>query len=68
MKLLRATVDELLGLFVDDGSFAAAIVVWLLAAGLTLPRVDLAAAAKGAILFSGLAVVLVLNVLRRARG
>ena len=39
MKWLRSIVREVWGLFVDDGNFAAAIVVWLALAVLVLPRV-----------------------------
>ena len=31
MKMLKTIFDEAIGLFVDDGAYAAAIVVWLLA-------------------------------------
>ena len=65
MKWLRSVVREVWGLFVDDGSFAAAIVVWLALAVLVLPRV--AAGWAGPVWFVGLAAILIESVLRAAR-
>jgi hypothetical protein len=67
MGWLRTVVAEILGLFVDDGSFALAIVVWLAVAWLMLPRIDVPAVAKGPILFAGLAIILAESALRGAR-
>ena len=59
MAWLRTTAVEVLGLFVDDGPFAAAILVWVALAWLVLPRVGLPGAAQGPILFGGLASLLI---------
>ena len=65
MKWLRSIAREVWGLFVDDGSFAAAIVVWLTMAVLVLPRV--ATGWAGPVWFVGLAAILIESVLRAAR-
>jgi hypothetical protein len=67
MPWLRSILDEVYGLFVDDGSFAVAIVVWLGLAWLILPRIDTPPAARAPILFVGLVVILLESALRRAR-
>ncbi len=65
MKWLRSIVREVWGLFVDDGSFAAAIVVWLAVSVLVLLRV--AAGWAGPVWFVGLAAILIESVLRAGR-
>ncbi|MBS0560595.1 MAG: hypothetical protein JSR21_11125 [Proteobacteria bacterium] len=67
MSWLRTVRDELIGLFVDDGRFAASIVGWIVLCALVLPRVSLPAATPPILLFAGLAVILVHNAARRAR-
>ena len=52
-------------LFVDDGSFAGAILAWLAVAALVGPRVDSRWA--GPVWFAGLAVILVESVVRFSR-
>jgi hypothetical protein len=64
---LRLIRDELWGLFVDDGVFAGAILVWLLLAWGVLPRLALPGWLPGLLLFVGLAAILVLGALRAAR-
>ena len=65
MAWVKTVLSELLGLFVDDSGFALAIVIWLAVAWLVLlPRVP---AWSPAILFLGLAVILIESVLRRGR-
>jgi hypothetical protein len=64
MRWLRSIAREVWGLFVDNGSFAAAIVVWLAVAVLVLPRVGVSPRAAGPALFVGLAAILVESVLR----
>ena len=62
MKALAAAVRELIGLFVDDGSFALAIVAVIVLAGISailMPGVPLAA---GAILLFGCLGVLLASV------
>jgi hypothetical protein len=64
MQWLRTIVREVYGLFVDDGRFALAIVAWLAAARLVLPKV--AAGWQGVLLAGGLVVILIENSLRSA--
>lgn len=67
MTTLSAVIKELLGLFIDDGSLALAILAWVaIVAGLTSLSI-VPAIAGGALLFTGLAVILIENVLRRSR-
>lgn len=67
MHWIKTILGELYGLFVDDGAFALAIIIWLAAAGALLPRAHLESAENGVILFAGLAAILVESALRRAR-
>jgi len=67
MSWLKTIWTEFYGLFVDDVSFAAAIVVWLFAA-YVLFHMDLVPGVwRGPLLFAGLAVIFVENTLRRSR-
>jgi len=68
MNWLRSVLREVFGLFVDDGSFAAAILVWLLFAVFVLPHLAPAAHWTGPVLFAGLAVILIESALRFSRG
>lgn len=63
MGWIKSVAREVYGLFVDDVSFAVAIVVWLAIAGVALPHTRWA----GPVLFAGLAGILVESVLRFAR-
>jgi len=67
MTWLKTIWSEFIGLFVDDGSLAVAVVAWLIAAWLLLPRLPLPPALPPMILFAGLALILVESTLRRAR-
>lgn len=67
MRWLKSIAREVLSLFVDDGSLAVAILVWLLLAAVTLPRVAPNAHWIGPALFAGLAIILIESVLRFAR-
>ncbi len=67
MAWLNTIWSEFIGLFVDDGSFAVAILAWLAACWLLLPRLGLAAAWPPAILFVGLVLILAESAARRAR-
>lgn len=67
MKWAKPVVRELWGLFVDDGAFALAIVIWLAIAWLILPTFMPAAPWAGVALFLGLALILLENVWPRAR-
>ena len=67
MRWLKSILREVVGLFVDDGSFAIAILVWLVLAVVALPHVTARTHWTGPILFVGLALVLVESVLRFSR-
>jgi len=67
MGWLRTVAREVWGLFVDDGSLAAAIVLWLAVVLVGARRIGWSARWGGVALFSGLALVLIENVLRYAR-
>jgi hypothetical protein len=63
MRWLKSIAREVFGLFVDDGSFAIAILVWAALAVVVLPRGPW----TGPALFAGLALILIESVLRFAR-
>ena len=67
MDVLRTALREIFGLFVDDGSFALAILAWSVAAWLVLPHLPSAADAGGVVYFIGLATILVWSAWRRSR-
>jgi hypothetical protein len=67
MHWLKSIAREVFGLFVDDGSFAVAILLWLALAILVLPRFAPAARWTGPALYAGLAIILIESVLRFAR-
>ncbi len=67
MSWLRQAVRELWGLFVEDGSFALAILLWVAVTVFILP-VLLPRNWRGLIAFLGLAAILIENVLRTAKG
>ena len=64
MRRIALILRELFGLFVDDAGFALTILVWLTRCALLLPQVPLPLAWRGALLFTGLAVILVWHCLR----
>lgn len=66
MRWIKTVGSEIYGLFVDDGSFAVAIIIWVGCAWLVLPQFGLAMAANAGILFTGLILILLESVLRRA--
>jgi len=66
MSWIRTVFNEVFGLFVDDGSFAVVILVWLLVTWLVLPRLGVPAAWSGVALFVGLAGILLESTTRRA--
>lgn len=57
---------ELLGLFVDDGAFALAIIAWLLVMW-AASSFGLEGRWTGVVLFAGFAAILIESALRRAR-
>jgi hypothetical protein len=64
---LRLIRDELWSVFVDDGVFAGAIVVWLVVAWGAFPRLALPGWLPAVLLFAGLATILVYGALRGTR-
>lgn len=67
MSVIRTIIAELVGLFIDDGLFAAAVVIWILLIGLVAPTLDVPALWRSVLMFAGLAVILIESVARRAR-
>ena len=67
MRWIKSIVREIYGLFVDDGSFAIGILVWVVLAVVVLPRVASGARWAAPALFAGLAVILIESALRFAR-
>ncbi len=67
MKGLITALQEILGLFVEDGSLAIGIVIWIAVAAWLLPYLPGAATWRGPLLFLGLALLLLENVRRSAR-
>ncbi len=72
MNVLKTAVQEVIGLFIEDGRYAAAIFAWILIAGVGLPRLPIPESwgpemCKAVLLFMGLATLLVDNVVRSAR-
>lgn len=67
MRWLKSIASEVLGLFVDDGSFAIAILVWLTLALVGLPHIGAHPRLTGPILFAGLVLILIESVLRFSR-
>ena len=67
MMWLKIIFQELLGLFVDDGNFAIAILVWLALVWLVLPPLHVPGAWRAVILFAGLVAILIQSVLCKTR-
>ena len=66
MSLLRTIWAEALGLFIDDGAYAGAIVAWLVIVGVMV-RVTPIGMAGGPLLAAGLAAILLHGAWRKAR-
>jgi hypothetical protein len=67
MNALTTALKELYGLFVEDGSYALGIVLWLLVVGLVFSQLPQLGFWRAVLLFAGLVFLLVENVLRTAR-
>jgi hypothetical protein len=67
MRWIQSVAREVVGLFVDDGSFAGAILAWIMVCITLLPRVAAGARWAGLALFAGLAAILIESVLRFSR-
>jgi hypothetical protein len=66
MSAFKTAWQELIGLFIDDGSFAAAILGWLLGGAIAI-RNGLDPVDGGGLLFVGLAVLLAGTVWRKTK-
>jgi hypothetical protein len=67
MRWIKSIARGIYGLFVDDGSFAIAIVVWLVFCVVVIPHMAVGTWWAGPVLFAGLAAILIESVLRFAR-
>lgn len=67
MKALTTAVEEIFGLFVEDGSLAIGILIWLGIAASVFPHLPDSGAWRAPLLFVGLLLILAENVLRSAR-
>lgn len=67
MRWLKTIVDELFGLFVDDGSFAIAIIAWVGISWFLSVHILANAHWSGLVLFGGLILILIESTMRRAR-
>ena len=66
MTWLHAVAREVFGLFVDDGKFALAILLWVVLVALGLSYLAPHSPWAGLLLFAGLALILLQSVLRFA--
>jgi uncharacterized membrane protein len=67
VKAIVSVARELFGLFVDDWRTSAGVIAWFAIVVVGLPFVARSAEARSALLFAGLAAVLVVSVLLGAR-
>jgi hypothetical protein len=67
MNLIVAAFKQLIGLFVEDGTLALFLIVWVGIAALVLPRVPMISSWDGVILFAGCVAILIENVIRAVR-
>ena len=67
MTWIAGAARELIGLFVEDGSLALAVLVWVVVVVLVFPVLPIDRGWLAIAVFAGLAVILVENVLRAAR-
>jgi hypothetical protein len=67
MKTISHWLKELYGLFVEDGIYAIAIVVWLVVCAIMLPHISQLSEWRAPLISFGLLVLLIENVSRAAR-
>lgn len=67
MKALVAAAQEVWGLFVEDGTLAIGILIWVAVAAFAFPALGGTAAWHAPVLFGGLVVLLIENVFRSAK-
>ena len=65
MKVLRAVLAEIVGLFVDDWAFALLTVAWI--ALFAVPAIRAQASVAAVVLWGGLAVLTLVFVARKAK-
>jgi hypothetical protein len=68
VRWIKNILREVFSLFVDDGKFALAILVWLGIVRLVLPHVGITQSARGIVLFAGLGIILIESTTRYSRG
>jgi hypothetical protein len=66
MNWFKTIFREIFGLFVDNGSFALAILLWLIVVRTLTPHLGISARWGGVILFTGLALILAESTTRYA--
>jgi hypothetical protein len=67
MNYIKNIVYEIFSLFVDDGSFVLATLIWLGIMSWSVSHLSLAPATLGVVLFCGLVLILCESVTRYAR-
>lgn len=67
MKTIMTALQEVYGLFVEDGSLALGILLWLGITAWLLPRFAISEGYRAPLLFGGLCALLLENVYRSAR-
>jgi hypothetical protein len=67
MNSLKNVFSELLGLFVDDGSFVFAVIAWVLGGVICLRTQVITPSVEAVLLFIGIIVLLAENIERTAR-
>lgn len=67
MSRLVAIFHEIFGLFIDDGSLAIGILVWIAIVALALPALGAPEVWRAILLFAGCVIILIENVARSAR-
>lgn len=67
MKWIKSILREIVGLFVDDGAFALAIIIWIGLIGWTTSHFSILSGSAAIILFVGLALILIESATRYAR-
>jgi 4-hydroxybenzoate polyprenyltransferase len=67
MKVIRTALSEVVGLFVEDGSLAILLLLWIGVAAYVFPRWPGGAALHGPFFCLGVTIILLENVWRSAR-
>jgi membrane protein implicated in regulation of membrane protease activity len=67
VKWLKTILHEIFGLFVDDASFAAAILLWLILVKVLVPHLGVLSGWAAILLFAGLALILAESTTRYAK-